>query len=485
MLWGGLLLKSVGAGFLFCCYFGMVMLALSSSSEHKTLTAPLTTSNAAASAHVTATRLSHAYLTTMNDEVDLPALITLSRSLLAVESPFRLVVLLPSTFSRQHTSLKQIITTLPNVKVEYVKPVALPRSLSVDAAHSSSFLLLSAFALTHYRRLLYLPLHSWLTRNMDSVLLSHMPLAFSIGVASSYTPLMCATADSLNELAALEADERLDAVPRHYLHPPGSLPFTSAPLLLATSKAATQQMYAVLEERDGSYHGSKCHCDDVTDVLAEWYHHVCSKQELERQRQADEQHSAVPGGARAGLEHLTHSFYPHDYCVQRLPLNLSLAVHTHHCMALPAFKQATPLLSLQVCEQHHRLLPALLPSPPATDLAHVEQLVLGTPTTSTAQTAKVTKADVLFDVSRVSPAAEAAREASETDERKYALIYLNEQRAAASVRLQRLMDDKVKAHNGGRKSREAEQIVQCQAVYEAWLELYWDALAHLRPAKPR
>ena len=482
MLWGGLLLKSMGAGFLFCCYFAMVLLALSSSNEHRATTTPLTlpASMAADSpAHTAATRLTHAYLTTMTNASSLPALITLSRSLLTVQSPYRLVVLLPSSFARQPQSVKQILAALPNVKVEYVKPVSLPRSLSVDAAHSSSFLLLSAFALTQYRRLLFLPLHSWLTRNMDSVLLTPMPLAFSIGVAASYTPLMCASAGSIDELNRLESTNRLEAVPRHYLHPPGSLPFTSAPLLLAPSKAATQQMYSVLEQRDGSYHGVKCRCDDVTDVLADMFHHSCTKQEVERQRQADELNSAVRS-TRGGLDHLTHAtFYPHDHCTQRLSLNLSLSVHTHHCLPLSAFKQATPLLSLQQCQQQYRLLSAVLPASAATDLAHVQQLSLAHSSFTTPQPA--TSSDGLFELSRYNPKAEAEREASEMHERKYGQQLLQEQRAIALQRLQRVVDDKVKVHGGGRQNKEAEHLTQCEAVYEAWLQQYFDALSHLRP----
>jgi len=486
MLWGGLLLKSMGAGFLFCCYFALMMVALSSSNEHQSLTATLTLPASAAqsqSAQLAATRLTHAYLTTMSNASSLPALITLSRSLLTVQSAYRLVVLLPATLARQQPSLKQIIAALPNVKVEYVKPVTLPRSLSADAAHSSSFLLLSAFALTHYRRLLYLPLHSWLTRSMDSVLLSPLPLAFSIGVAASYTPLVCASADSLTELATLDSTNRLAATPRHYLHPPTSLSFTAAPLLLAPSKAATRQMHSILEQRDGSYHGAKCRCDEVTDVLAEWFHHVCTRQEVERQRQADERHSGgTGGGVRGGLEHVTHAFYPHDYCVQRLPFNLSLPAHTQHCLPLPAFRQATPLLSLQHCQQQYRLLPALLPAPPATDLSRVQQLTLARTTPATPPSTP--SSDALFDLSRYTPQAESEREASEADERKYGTIYLHEQRTTALQRLKRAIDGKVAVHGGGRTSKEAEQLTQCEAVYEEWLGQYYDALSHLRPAPP-
>ena len=478
MLWSGLLLKGMGAGFLFCCYFGMVMLALSSSNEHRTATTTLPASSTAQST-LAATRLTHAYLTTMNNESSLPALITLSRSLLAVQSPYRLVVLLPSTFARQQQPVARAISSLPNVKVEYVKPVSLPSSLSADAAHSSSFLLLSSFALTQYRRLLHLPLHSWLTRNMDGVLLSPMPLAFSIGVAASYTPLVCASAESIDELATLDSTERLDSVPRHYLHPPGSLAFTSAPLLLAPSKAATQQMHAVLEQRDGSYHGTKCRCDEVTDVLAEWFPRTCSEQEVERQRLVDE-HSAAQG-ARGSLAHITHTFYPHDYCFQPLSFNLSLAALTHHCLSEPAFHPATPLLSLQQCERQHRLVSALLPAATATDLSRVQQLTLVHSTATAPQPAP--SKDGLFELSRYTPQAEAEREAREAEERKYGLIYLHEQQVTAVERLRRTMDEKVKAHGGGLESKEAKHIKQCEAVYEAWLLQYYEALTHLRPPR--
>ncbi len=482
MLWGGLLIKTAGAGFLFCCYFGMVLLALSSSSTNQASTITLPASSAGVlSTSAAATRLTHAYLTTMSEESKLPALIALSRSLLAVQSPHRLVVLLPSTFARKHASLKNILAALPNVKVEYVKPVTLPTSLSSDAAHASSFLLLSAFTLTQYRRLLYLPLHSWLTHSLDGVLLSPMPLAFSIAVSASYTPLLCASADSLDQLAALEAADRLDAVPRHFLHPPGSLPFTNSPLLLAPSKAATQQMYAVLERRDGSYHGATCKCDDVTDVLAEWHAEWCTRQEVERQRQADALHTT----ARAGLTHIAQTFYPHDYCIQRLPLNLSLPVHTHHCLAVPAFRQATPLLSLQPCERQHRLLSSLLPAPAATDLARVQQLTLARTTAATAPAPQpAASKDGLFEPSLFTPAAEREREAADKSERKYGLIYLQEQRAAALERLQRAMDERVKVHGGGAASNEARHLQQCQAVYSLWVEQYYDALSHLRPSQP-
>ena len=489
MLLGGIFYKTIGAGILFSCYFGMVMLALSSSSERALVTSTLPSSTLSTpSSQLAATRSSHAYLTTMTEASSLPSLITLSRSLLTVQSPYRLVVLLPSSFAHHHQPLTRIIAALPNVKVEFVKPITLPSALLVDPTQSSSFLLLSAFALTQYRRLLHLPLQSWLTRNIDRVLLSHMPLAFSIGVASSYTPLMCATADSINELLTLESLQHLDTAPRHFLHPPGSLPFTSAPLLLAPSKAATKQLYALLEQRDTSYHGADCHCDSVTDVLSEWHHHHCTKQEVERQRQADEQHSAAHGGARSGLDHLTHAFYPHDYCTQRLPLNLSLPIHTHHCMALPAFLRATPLMSLQQCEQQYGLLPSLLPAPPAEHLAHVQQLSLAhntpTPHHSTTST------DALFDPSLYTAAAETERESEEAESRKYGLIYLHEQRATAVDILQRVVDERAKEHGGtsrtaggggGGGSRVVEELRLCEAVYDAWLERYFDALSHLRP----
>ena len=483
MLVASIFYKTLGAAVLFCCYVAMVLIALTSSASRPS-SAGLQLSSSSL-AHTS--RFSSAFLTTLSDERQLPHLITLARSLIGVQSSLSLVVLLPQSLHRQRSSrsLRLVLASIPNIREEYVTPVALPQALSFDAAHGESFLLLSAFGLLRYRRLLFLPVQSWLLRNIDHLLLSPPPLAFSIAVSAAYTEHLCAaftaapspsplvSPTSYSDLLLFESQRSLEQLPRHFLHPASTLRFTASAVLLAPSSAAGQRLKSVLAAVERSYHGASCRCDDVVDVLSAMYAHQCRPADMERQQAVVTQLSSSQAAPSS-----SPVFYADDSCYQRLPLNSSLAALTTACVDVPGFRNFSDAMQLKDCEDRLQLMPAALPASVIEQLQRVEQLTLSPQHQQQpqAQTEKRVRRPP-YDAK-----AEAEREQLQRESRKYAELYLREQRDAAIARLDLRIDEKVAVHADGREGAEGRRLLQCRKVYHGALRRFYEALTHLRPA---
>ena len=463
MLLGGLFSKALGATILLSFYLAMVLFAFISSSSHSpptSLTPSLSPS------------LHRAYVTLLTDESHLPALLTLSHTLRLSSSTLPLVVLLPSSFAHHHLDLHRLLSSLPSLHPLYLKPSPLPPALSVDGPHAERFLLLSAFSLTQYRRLLYLPVHSLLHSSLDALLTDPLPLTFSIAAPLRYTPDLCLAFSSPSsppaspslsyaDLLALEAAPQakaLDHLPRHLLPSSTDVPFTLSPLLLAPSTALAQRLRDVLDGVDTPYRGADCRCDEPVDVLHAMFHHQCTRGEMERQAQVE-----GSGGASRGLH--GPLFYPHEMCWHRLPLNASLAHLTSACGDQPAFWEEAAVTQLD-CEDDLQLLPTVLQDSVIDQLMQVERLTL--------------VADDAQDASDVE------RQKAEAHRRKYADEFLVEQEQEALARLRRLMEGKMGQHEGGKKGAMGKVLGRCERTYEQWLHRYFEAVGavRLKPLKP-